>query len=213
MNPFRRSRRDDVPGFGAAAPGVDGVVAMLFAATWASPNLIWEGMFEMLATYLAAELVVLLALLTLTKGHLADTRRALRFDWLLVRCVVLIVTGWFVLDAGLGWHVVLFVAAALALADFPLRVGSHDDWRELLDRDVWILIAILAGSLLLAAIFGNRIVAGVRFPAQGLLHDFIVSDLRLPQQILALGTFYFVPKAILNGYRHVTDRGTGAAVA
>ncbi|HEY7840622.1 MAG TPA: hypothetical protein VIC61_03560, partial [Gammaproteobacteria bacterium] len=65
MVQFLRSRKivkDEIAGFGTAAPGVDAVVAVLFAATWVSPNLIWAGMFELLATYLAAELVVLLAL-------------------------------------------------------------------------------------------------------------------------------------------------------
>lgn len=208
-----RKRHDDVAGFGAAAPGVDAVVAVLFAVTWISPNLIWAGMFEMLATYLAAEFVVLLALFTLTKGHPPDTRRELRFDWMMVRCVVLIISGWFILEAGLSWHVLLFVGAALALADFPLRIGSHENWRELLDRDLWILMGILLVSLLMAGILGNRIVAGIRFPAEGLLHDFIVSDLRLPQQALSMGTLYFASKAALNGYRHATDRRPGATPA
>jgi hypothetical protein len=216
MVQFLRSRKnvkDEIAGFGMAAPGVDAVVAVLFAATWVSPNLIWAGMFEMLATYLAAELVVLLALFTLAKGRFAHTRRELRFEWMMVRCVVLLVAAWFILDGGLSWYVLLFVAAALATADFPLRIGSHQNWHELLDRDTWVLMGILMASLLVSAIFGNRVVPGIRFPAEGLLHDLVANDLRLPQQVLSMGTFYFASKAILNGYRHVTDRSTGAAAA
>jgi hypothetical protein len=213
MIQLARRHHDDDAGFGMAAPGVDSVVAVLFAATWASPNLIWAGMFEMLATYLAAELVVLSALFTLAKGRFADTRQELRFEWMMVRCVVLMVSGWFVLDAGLSWYVLLFVGAALATADFPLRIGSHENWRELLDRDVWVLMGILMACLLLSGILGNRVVPGIRFPAGGILHDLVASDPRLPQQALSMGTFYFISKAALNGYRHVTDRRTGVTAA
>ncbi|MBI2995071.1 MAG: hypothetical protein HYY48_12985 [Gammaproteobacteria bacterium] len=199
----RPRRGAQSPSSGGLATGVDLTVALLFPMTWISPNLIYTGLFEMLAAVLAAEFVVLLALFTVTKRHIADTREAFRSDWNLARWAVLLVVGYEALAGELAWSAFVFIAAVLASADFPLRIGPHAEWRRQLNLDVWILLGITLAATLVTAFIRFPPVPYIQVPPDGIVHDIVVQGNFPPQGIFALGTLYFVPKAILNGYRHL----------
>ena len=172
----------------------------------------------MLAAVLAVEILELLVLVTLARRHVADTRERFRSDWNLVRWVVLGIVAWQCITGAVGLDVLLFIAVVLAGAECPLYISCSPRWRERLQTDVWIVLGIVFGATMLPWLAHFPPVPGIRVPADGIIHTLVVSLDWRPQEILAMGTFYFIPKTLLNGCRFASDRkawqrGDGVAPA
>lgn len=192
---------------GGYATSADLFLALLFPLAWAAPRLVPAALFELLVTCLAAEIMEVFVLLVVSKRLLPETPEQFRADWNLARWAILAVIGYQVLAGKLGWPVLLFLAPLLLTAGLPLRLAPHRDWRERLNLDIWLLLGIAVGAALLAWIFaGFSTLSGLRIPADGLVHDLVTRHQVKPQEVLALGSFYFFPKALLNGYRFLQDK-------
>ena len=188
---------------------MDIVIAVLFPVTWMSHNLIHEGLFEILAICLTAEFIMLFMLGVFGKKIYATTHKEVYRDWALVRLLMLGFLGYLYLD-GVPWNILLFAAMVIVTAGFPLRIGIHRNWQAQLTTDIYILLAVMMFSSLIVSVVNFPPVASVRVPGEGIIHDLVVDYHLSPVQILAVGTLYYWPKALLNGRRYLELKGPGA---
>ncbi|MGH8119963.1 MAG: hypothetical protein ACRESK_05040 [Gammaproteobacteria bacterium] len=190
---------------GGFATSMDILIAVLFPLTWISPNLVYQGMFEVLAVCLMAEIIVLFTVMVVSKKNTALTREEYYRDWIFVR---LLMPGFLVYlhVQGVPWNILLFAALVILTAAFPLRIATHDNWKGRLMTDVFILAMALMVSALIVGMVNFPPVPFVHVPAEGIINDLVVKYHLSPEEILAWGTLYYCPKALLNGRRYLEDQ-------
>jgi hypothetical protein len=216
FGPGTSRRRDAGPAFPlerqARETAVDILLAVLYPLTWLSPNLLYPGLFEVLAACLSGEILALFVLAILGRRFRAGSHAGLRRDWIFVRFLLLGYLA-FLYAQSVPWGALLALGIAVVGASFPLRVTSHPDWPARLQHDT-VALVIVAGLAFIAGDFLALPAApDLRLPDGGFVLDLVVKHRVAPAQVLATGSAYYLAKAIITGRRVLEERRLRAAGA
>ena len=193
-------RRDGGPAFSlrrqAAETALDVLFALLFPLTWFAPNLLYSGLFEVLTVCLSGEIAALFLVAVLGRRLRGGSHAGLRRDWILARFLLVGFLAWlYTRDA--SWVALLAMGVAVVGASFPLRVTSHPDWPARLQADTVVLVMV-AGLVLIAGDFVALPPArDIALPDRGFVLDLVVKHRVNPAHVLAVGSAYYLAKAIV----------------